>query len=88
MLDQVYEQYAQLVAARVAEILRDRGGAVVQEYLSAAEAATYLGMSERTLNNYRVNGRQGPAFTRLGQLVRYRVADLDAWADSNRVECP
>jgi len=48
-------------------------------YLTTGEAARRLGLSARTLRRYRVTGG-GPAFHRFGGRVRYRRADLDAWA--------
>ena len=54
-----------------------------RHYLSTREAAHYLGLSARTLNRYRVSG-DGPVFHRFGGRVRYRRADLDAWAQARR----
>jgi hypothetical protein len=42
------------------------------------EAATYLRLSERTLERMRVTG-DGPKFANCGRRVLYRQADLDAW---------
>jgi hypothetical protein len=45
------------------------------------EAARILGLSHKTLNNWRVQGL-GPRFLKYGQrggAVRYLVADLHAW---------
>ena len=48
--------------------------------LSTAGAAQYMGISPRTLNNWRwMGGGKGPAFVRLGRAVRYDVRTLDAW---------
>lgn len=47
-----------------------------------------LGVSPRTLANWRTQGI-GPAFVRIGQVhsrTLYRVDDLHAWLDANRVE--
>lgn len=50
--------------------------------LSSAEAAAALGVTAKTLANWRAGGL-GPRPTRLGQnKVLYRVADLDAWLDA------
>lgn len=48
------------------------------------EAARYLGVKVHTLENWRYLGK-GPRFYRVGQLVKYDQADLDAWLDG-RVE--
>ena len=85
MLEPVYEEHARLVAARVAELLRGRA-AVVQEYVGPEEASIILGISIRTLENYRVRGDGGPPFSRLGRIVRYKVADLHAWMEVNRIQ--
>ncbi|WP_326914966.1 helix-turn-helix domain-containing protein [Sphingopyxis chilensis] len=52
-------------------------------FLSAAETAHYLGISERTLLEYRSKGR-GPAFRRHGNKVRYHIDDLIAWSQRLR----
>ena len=52
-------------------------------FFDTRRAAAYLGLSRRTLDGYRVSG-DGPAFHRFGNRVRYRRADLDAWAARRR----
>ena len=52
-------------------------------YLDTRAAAAHLGLSPRTLDRYRVSG-EGPEFYKLGTRVRYRLADLEAWAESRR----
>lgn len=52
-------------------------------YLDTRAAAAHLGLSPRTLDRYRVSG-EGPASYKLGTRVRYRLADLEAWAESRR----
>ena len=44
------------------------------------EAAARLGIAPSTLAQWRYLG-SGPAFLKLGGLVRYREADLAAWLD-------
>lgn len=51
---------------------------------STTEAATYLGLSPRTLEKWRSTGR-GPVYARLGRLIVYRFEDLDNWVMANRV---
>lgn len=44
--------------------------------LSTRDAASYLGLSHRTLEKWRTRG-VGPAYSRIGRRVVYRRADLD-----------
>ncbi len=46
--------------------------------------ATILGVRVKTLQAWRVRGA-GPAFIRVGRLVRYRPSDLQRWIESRRV---
>jgi excisionase family DNA binding protein len=46
--------------------------------LTQSDAAKYLHCSTRTLERLRVSG-DGPCYVKLGHLVRYRLADLEAW---------
>ena len=46
------------------------------------EAATYCGLAASTLEKLRVYGG-GPTFRKLGKVVVYDRADLDAWLDSH-----
>ncbi|MDD9376537.1 helix-turn-helix domain-containing protein [Streptomyces sp. ZAF1911] len=51
--------------------------------LTSAEVADRLGVSEKTLGNWRTR-RYGPPFIRLSGAfgpVRYRPADVDAWEE-------
>ena len=52
-------------------------------FFDTKRAAAWLDLSLRTLDGYRVSG-EGPAFHRFGNRVRYRLADLDAWAAERR----
>ena len=49
--------------------------------MDTAALAAYLGVSERTIANWRAESRDqsGPRFYRIGALVRYRKSDVDAW---------
>ena len=83
-LDPVYEEQAKLIADRVAELLFS-GEAVVPEYIGPKKAAVFLGLPIRTLENMRHKLRSdGPPFSRVGRLVRYRVKDLHAYMKRNR----
>jgi predicted DNA-binding transcriptional regulator AlpA len=46
-------------------------------------AARLLGLSESTLNKWRLRG-EGPVFVRMGRAIRYCPPDLDEWVKSNR----
>ena len=48
-------------------------------FLSTEQAAFYLGLSARTLQRLRGEGR-GPRFRRHTRYVRYHIEDLDAWS--------
>ena len=52
------------------------------------QAARYLGVSPDTLRIWRQRKHRarGPAFVRLGRIVRYLRGDLDAWLAANRVD--
>lgn len=51
-----------------------------QRPLTTPQAAQYLGLSKYTLECWRARG-DGPRYLKLGRSVRYRVADLDAFAE-------
>jgi hypothetical protein len=46
--------------------------------VSTEHAARYLGLSPRTLHNWRWMGI-GPAYVKMGRAVRYDRRTLDAW---------
>lgn len=50
--------------------------------LSVEEVTTYLGVPTGTLANWRYQGR-GPAFVRVGRLIRYRAEDVATWIESS-----
>lgn len=47
--------------------------------LTRREAASYLGVAEQTLAVWKCTGRRSLPFVKIGRLVRYRKADLDAF---------
>jgi excisionase family DNA binding protein len=56
----------------------------VKRYLTTEEAAEYLGLSKRTLQDWRCD-LTGPPFIKFGpRHVKYDVQDLDAWVDERR----
>lgn len=48
-------------------------------FLSTEQAAFYLGLSARKLQQMRAQG-SGPRFRRHSRYVRFHVDDLDAWS--------
>jgi len=56
--------------------------------VSSTEAAQMLGISPRTLANWRVQGR-GPAYVRIGKNrspILYRVGDIESWLESRLID--
>lgn len=52
-------------------------------YLTLREAAAFLRLAPRTLDNMRQRGT-GPLYNKHGGRVRYHRDDLMAWADQSR----
>ena len=53
--------------------------------LTTKQAAARYGLSPETFINWRKK-RKGPPFVRLGQTVRYRPVDLEAWLTEHTVD--
>ena len=51
-------------------------------YMTTYEAAELLGLSAGTLRVWRCQG-QGPSYYKVGNAVRYKVDDLEAWKSAN-----
>lgn len=64
------------MAARAQSPARPRPG-----WATTGQAAEHIGVAKQTLANWRSLGK-GPTFSKRGNLVRYRWADLDAWLES------
>ncbi len=54
------------------------------KYLTTAQAAEALSLSKSTLDNWRSQGR-GPSYIKVGGAVRYRIADIESWVESQQV---
>jgi predicted DNA-binding transcriptional regulator AlpA len=51
--------------------------------MSEVQAAAFLGLTRRALQNFRLTGK-GPQYVKIGaRCVRYRRVDLDGWNESN-----
>ena len=51
--------------------------------LRTPQAAAYCGSSASTFEKLRLYGG-GPAYSKIGRAVVYRLDDLDAWLNANR----
>jgi hypothetical protein len=71
------DQMANSVAADIS--------AQLDRYISSVEAAEYLGVDVRLLENWRSQGR-GPRYRKFSKLVRYSIADLKAFANAGIVD--
>ena len=77
---------AQLGVGLVALTTNGNGGRATTEvempspFLSTEEAGVYLGLSPRTLERLRFEGR-GPAYRKHGRIVVYKREALDAWSE-------
>ena len=49
------------------------------------QAARLLGVKPTTLTAWRCRGETGPPFVKVGRLVRYRPADIEAFIRTNTV---
>ncbi len=54
-------------------------------WLRTLDAAEHLKLSPATLINYRCRGI-GPRHSKLGKIAVYNMADLDTWAEAQRVD--
>jgi len=61
------------------EIVRATRAKKGSPFLSTEQAAFYLGLSPRKLQQMRGRGT-GPRFRRHSRYVRYHIDDLDAWS--------
>jgi len=55
------------------------------ENLTREEAASYLGVSKRTLDKW-AEKKVGPDYRRRGRRVFYKQSDLDAWSDDHQLK--
>jgi hypothetical protein len=56
------------------------------ELIDRAAAAQYLGVSPGTLANWQSTGFRRVPHVKIGKRVKYRVADLDRFIESNLVD--
>ena len=51
-------------------------------YMTTREVAAFLGLSAGTLCVWRSQGK-GPSYYKVGNAVRYKIADVEAWKNEN-----
>jgi len=51
----------------------------IQKLISTEQASEYLGVTTRTLANWRCVGFPNVPYTKLGRNIKYRITDLDAY---------
>ena len=51
------------------------------DFMSSDDVALFLGLSPRTLERFRLEGR-GPSYFKFGRIVRYRRAETLKWAEA------
>ena len=56
-----------------------------EQSLNVPQAAEYLGIHPRTLDNWRSQHR-GPRYIRLGRRIVYRVGDVEAYLEAHAVD--
>ena len=57
----------------------------VKNLLTTSEAAKFLSIPARTLENWRCNQRYDLPYVKLGRIIRYRMADLENWVQGRLV---
>lgn len=55
-------------------------GPISSPLLGEKNAALFLNLSVKTLQNWRISGR-GPSFVKIGRRVQYRLADLEDYIE-------
>ena len=55
------------------------GNRPVKMFLTPSEAATFVGLSVRTLSRYRSTGK-GPVYYKFRRAIRYTLEELIQWA--------
>lgn len=54
------------------------------DLLSAKQAAAVLGLSAKTLSNWRVSGKHPLKYCRIGGAIRYLYSDVQSFANGNK----
>ncbi len=73
------------LSATAPRSLAQTGRQTIGDRLTNREAASYLGVTEGTLNNWRSCGRYKIPYVRVGRLIQYSRRALDDWLASRTV---
>ncbi len=57
-----------------------------RRYLSENRAATYLGISAKTLQRHRYKTGLGPKFIKLAGRILYDIHDCDSWMEDHKCQ--
>lgn len=57
--------------------------ALPEQLLTIGQLAAFLNITTQTLYDWRSEGK-GPVAIKVGALVRYRLADVEAWLEAHR----
>lgn len=82
-LDPQFVTLAKMIAGNVTDNLHaDPPPEPASPWLSTEQAARYLGVSVKTMQNWRLDGT-GPEYVQRGNKIRrYHVRKLDAWLEA------
>jgi excisionase family DNA binding protein len=58
---------------------------VAAKLITPAEAAEFLNVKVQTLSVWRSSKRYGLPYLKVGNAIRYRLADLEKWLESRTV---
>ena len=57
---------------------------MAKQWLTAAQVEEMTGIKEKTLANWRSQGR-GPQYHKVGKIIRYALEEIERWMQSFRV---
>ncbi len=82
------DEAVELAVRRLLEHFRaDPVLAVTPEYFDPRSAARYMGVSHYKLQQWRGRG-EGPPYSKITRMVRYKRSMIDAWMAERRAETP
>jgi predicted DNA-binding transcriptional regulator AlpA len=84
-LRQLADQIGQAMADALFLKLRHAEAPVPAEYLTARQVGLMTGFTAKSLEAMRAR-REGPPYFKVGNSVRYRVADVRAWIEKGGVD--